>query len=148
MTHEELRHLFDIQVRRIGIKIEKYIDLTPDVYKSILFTIMYENSKEQEMITTRLNILDGNNDLLKLAEWIMYIRYLVCEVNMISPYMIYNMMLIILNNTNKIRTEAFQYYIAIAKRSNFISNLKYDIINNSFSHYLNKYIEEINTKLF
>ena len=147
-SQEELIHIFNIQMNRIRIKLEKFIDISPNVYESILFNIFYENTMEQDMITTRLNILEGNKDILQLTEWIMYIRYLVCEVNMISPYMIYNMMLIILNNTNKIRTEAFQYYIAIAKRSNFISNLKYDIINNSFSHYLNKYIEEINTILF
>lgn len=147
LTYEELRHLFDIQVRRIGSKIEKYIDLTPDVYKSILFTIMYENSKEQEMITTRLNILDGNNDLLKLAEWIMYIRYLVCEVNMISPYMIYNMLLLIFNEHGISMSEEYQYYTTLAKYSGFISGSIFNDINDSFNHYLNEYIKEFQTIL-
>lgn len=138
-----LLHIFDIQFRRIGIKIEKYKDISPDMYKSILFNIFYENRKEQDMICTRLNILDGNKDILKLVEWIMYIRYLVCEVNMISPYMVYNMLLLIFSDNKISMSEEYQYYTTLAKYSKFISSLQYNQINESFNHYLNHYINEL-----
>ena len=99
------------------------------------------------MITTRLNILDGNNDLLKLAEWIMYIRYLVCEVNMISPYMIYNMLLLIFNEQGISMSEEYQYYTTLAKYSRFIPGSVFNDINVSFNHYLNEYIKEFQSIL-
>ena len=113
------------------------------MYKSILFSILYDNEKEDDMISNRLNILDGNKDLIKLIEWMMYIRYLVCEVNMISPYMIYNMLLNTFNqNRNSISNDC-EYYIELSHRNKFISSMKYNIINEGFNHYLKIYIDEI-----
>ena len=95
------------------------------------------------MIHTRLNILDGNDDILQLTEWMMYVRYLVCEVNMISPYMVYNMLLLTLNENRNNVSNNYEYFIELAKRNKLISTFKLRKINESFNYYLNKYISEI-----
>ena len=143
LDKDTLIHIFNTQLAYIQIHNKDYVDLCSDLYKSILLNIFYENSKEQDMIHTRLNILDGNDDILQLTEWMMYVRYLVCEVNMISPYMVYNMLLLTLNENRNSISNDYEYFIELAKRNKLISTFKLRKINESFNYYLNKYISEI-----
>lgn len=139
----ELRQIFNNQYSYIGITLENKPQINPDMYKSILFNIFYESSKENDLIINKLDILDGNTDLSELTKLSIFIKYLVVDKNVSHPYHIYNILLLLKSEIYGINTTNFNRYKRIAINNKVVSPIYVMNIFKEFLLYYNVYIEKL-----
>ena len=139
----ELRQIFNNQYSYIGITLENKPQINPDMYKSILFNIFYESSKENDLIINKLDILDGNTDLSELTKLSIFIKYLVVDKNVSHPYHIYNILLLLKSEIYGINTTNFNRYKRIAINNRVVSPIYVMNIFKEFLLYYNVYIEKL-----
>ena len=131
MPDEKLRDYYDIQKRRIATYLEKYPDLIVEMYESILFTLFYQGDKEEDMISCRLQILDKNINLLEISKWMSFVRYLIEDKGIVSPYKVYNILLWAMKNSGRRITGDYNFISQLSLRNKII-----DVSKNSINQYL------------
>lgn len=91
LNWEDLEHFYYIQMNRIrsGIESNKY--LYPEMFESILQTVYYEGTKEYDMVKDML-VLPQDKLNPDICKWICFIRYLICDIEIQSPFIVYTIL--------------------------------------------------------
>lgn len=100
MSPENLEQFYFIQITKINSKLIYYPYLRSDIYEAILQTVYYECTKEYEMVKNKLNI-DINEMTPDLCKWLSFMRYLIVDLDIISPFLVYTIMCTIIKRKSK-----------------------------------------------
>lgn len=121
LSKEDLLWFYQVQLDTIKESL-KYCKLYPfEMYLSIFLSVYYEDTKEYEMYKEKLDIVTEDNVEPEICKWICFIRFLVCDNNILSPFVVYTLFT---STLKRGENRALNKYYGITTRRYALNNLK------------------------
>lgn len=145
LSYNELALFYDRQITKIKYVVETNGIYSIEIYEAIIQTVFFEATKEYDMYKNNL-MMDDCEITPDYVKYVCLVRYLTCECNIISPFMIYTLLCLITKRPKKKILNPHFYYNrqhSIKNAGEFnITEFKIHDMNLYSIPYLNKYISE------
>lgn len=144
LSREDLYLFYNIQINKMRDAVEYSRLFSVEIYESILLSVYYEDTKEYDMFKERLHVINEENVEGSLCKWACFIRFLMCENKIISPFIIYTLLAVSCKRT--LRTELNHLYNGRVRKFAMSNVKRFNIDKNEMMNKFNicfaKYIEE------
>lgn len=91
LSKENLLWFYQIQLDTIKNSLKYCRTYCFEMYLSIFLSVYYEDTKEYDMYKEKLDIVTEDNIDADICKWICFIRFLICDNNILSPFVVYTL---------------------------------------------------------